>query len=222
MSAGLHAVFLDRDGTINVKATEGDYITRPEQLQLIGGAAEGIRMLNRARVPVVVITNQRGIALGRMNETDLMAVHSRLREMLLQYGASIDTILYCPHDKGVCACRKPGTLLFRRAQSLLGLATLRHTVMIGDSPSDVEAGRRVGARTVLLRPRENAPQRRDAAPTLLHAVRRELGLRLTGLTPAHDLHSRFPLYNSRSRPQSDPEDAPRSYTEPGDQGQACM
>ncbi len=174
MAGGLHAVFLDRDGTINVKAPEGDYITRPEQLQLLGGAAEGIRMLNRARVPVVVITNQRGIALGRMNETDLMAVHSRLRQLLLQHDASIDAILYCPHDKGVCACRKPGTLLLRRARCLLGLSTLGETVMIGDSPSDVEAGRRAGARTVLLGPWEDEPQRLDLAPTLLHAVQREL------------------------------------------------
>jgi D-glycero-D-manno-heptose 1,7-bisphosphate phosphatase len=176
MAGRLDAVFLDRDGTINVKAPESDYITRPEQLQLLDGAAEGIRMLNRTGVPVVVITNQRGIALRRMNETDLMTVHSRLRELLLQHDAAIDAIFYCPHDKGVCACRKPGTLLLRRAKASLGLGTLRHSVMIGDSPRDIEAGRRAGARTVLLGPWEDAPQGLDVAPTLLHAVRRELGL----------------------------------------------
>ena len=182
MGGRLDAVFLDRDGTINVKAPEGDYITRPEQLELLGGAAEGIRMLNRAEVPVIVITNQRGIALGRMSESDLTSVHSRLRELLSKHDASIDAIFYCPHDKGVCACRKPGTLLFRRAQSLLGLATLRHTVMIGDSPSDIEAGWRAGARAVLLCPGEETPQRRDAAPTLLDAVRCELGGRPSAVT----------------------------------------
>lgn len=176
MGGPLNAVFLDRDGTINVKAPGGDYITRPDQLELLGGAAEGIRMLNRAGVPVVVITNQRGIALGRMNEADLLEVHARLRELLSHHGASIDAIFYCPHDKGVCACRKPGTLLLRRAQASLGLATLRQTVMIGDSPSDVEAGVCAGARTVLLGSCEGAPHRRDVAPTLLHAVRRELDL----------------------------------------------
>jgi D-glycero-D-manno-heptose 1,7-bisphosphate phosphatase len=174
-AGALHAAFLDRDGTINVKAAEGDYITRPEQLELLAGAAEGIGMLNRAGVPVVVITNQRGIALGRMDEADLESVHARLREMLREHGASLDSILYCPHDKGVCACRKPGTLLFREAQSRLGLATLRHTVMIGDSASDVEAGRRAGTRTVLLNPVEDAPERPDVAPTLLRAVQRALG-----------------------------------------------
>jgi D-glycero-D-manno-heptose 1,7-bisphosphate phosphatase len=175
-AGGLHAVLLDRDGTINVKAPEGDYITRPEQLELLGGAAESIRMLNRARVPVVVITNQRGIALGRMTETDLMTVHSRLRELLSQHDAAIEAIFHCPHDKGVCACRKPGTLLLRRAQSLLGLTTLRQTVMIGDSASDVEAGRCAGARTVLLGPGDDARRGLDVAPTLLDAVRRELSL----------------------------------------------
>lgn len=174
MARRLDAVFLDRDGTINAKAAEGDYITRPEQLQLIPGAADGIRILNRARVSTVVITNQRGVALGRMDETDLMAVHSRMRELLSDQSASVDAIFYCPHDEGVCACRKPGTLLLRRAQAFLGLTTLRHTIMIGDSSSDVEAGRRVGARTVFLDPRAASTQRRDVAPTLLHAVRREL------------------------------------------------
>ena len=170
----MDAVFLDRDGTINVKAPEGDYIVRPQQLELLGGAAEAIRMLNRAGVPVVVITNQRGIALGRMDETDLMAVHSRLRELLSEHDASIDAIFYCPHDKDACACRKPGTLMLRRAQSLLELTTLRHTVMIGDAPSDVEAGRRAGARTILLARDEDASERCHVEPTLLAAVRREL------------------------------------------------
>ena len=174
MARRLDAVFLDRDGKINVKAPEGEYITRPEQLQLLPGAGEGIRILNRAGVAVVVITNQRGVALGRMDEADLTTVHSRLQELLAGHGARIDGIFYCPHDKGVCDCRKPGTLLLRRARSALGLTTLRHSVMIGDSQSDVEAGQRAGARTVLLDPRGVAPQRADVAPTLLDAVRREL------------------------------------------------
>jgi D-glycero-D-manno-heptose 1,7-bisphosphate phosphatase len=174
MARRLDAVFLDRDGTINVKAPEGEYITRPEELQLLPGAGEGVRMLNRAGVPVVVITNQRGIALGRMDEADLTAVHLRLGDLLGQHEARIDGIFYCPHDKGVCECRKPGTLLLRRARSSLGLTTLRYSVMIGDSPSDVEAGRRAGARTVLLGPRENEARPSDVAPTLLDAVRRQL------------------------------------------------
>ncbi|MGO9901853.1 MAG: D-glycero-alpha-D-manno-heptose-1,7-bisphosphate 7-phosphatase [Solirubrobacteraceae bacterium] len=164
---------LDRDGTINVKAPEGEYITRPEQLQMLPGAAEGIRILNRAGVPVVVITNQRGVALGRMDETDLMAVHERLRQLLWDHDAWVDGIFHCPHDEGMCACRKPGTLLLRRARAFLRLTTLRDSVMIGDSFIDVEAGRRAGARTVLLGAHVAGPQV-DVAPTLLDAVRREI------------------------------------------------
>lgn len=176
MTGRLDAVLLDRDGTINVKAPEGDYITAPEQLELLPGAGEAIRLLNQAGVPAVVITNQRGVALGRMEESDLRAVHARLRELLRDHDAWVDAIFYCPHDKGECACRKPGILMLRRAGAYLGLTTLRYAVMIGDSPSDVEAGRRAGARTVLLRTGRATPAGIEVAPTLLVAVQRELDL----------------------------------------------
>lgn len=182
MARRLDAVFLDRDGTINVKAPAGHYITGPEQLKLLPGAAEAIRILNRAGVPTVVVTNQRGIALGRMEEADLRAVHGRLHQLLGEQDAWLDGVFYCPHDLEMCACRKPGTLMLDRARALLGLTTLRHTAMIGDSPTDVQAGRRAGARTVLLGA-SAAPRGRTAAagtvvaPTLLDAVRGQLALR---------------------------------------------
>ena len=145
------AALLDRDGTINVKAPEGEYIVRPGDVELLPGAGEAIRVLNGAGVPVVVVTNQRGIALGHMTEADLAAVHRRLAELLGAHGARLDAVFHCPHHVGTCACRKPGTLLLERARAHLGLATLRNSVMIGDSPADVQAGRAAGARTVLLR-----------------------------------------------------------------------
>jgi D-glycero-D-manno-heptose 1,7-bisphosphate phosphatase len=170
------AVLLDRDGTINVKAPEGDYITRPEQVELLPGAAEAIAALNRAGVPVVVVTNQRGIALGRMTEADLDAVHGRLRELLESRGARLGPIFHCPHDEGVCACRKPGTLLLEQARDDLGLETLEQSVMIGDSDSDVIAGRAAGARAFLIGGNgdRSAPRGVAAAPSLLDAVRRVL------------------------------------------------
>jgi D-glycero-D-manno-heptose 1,7-bisphosphate phosphatase len=176
----LDAVFLDRDGTINVKAPDGGYITGPDQLELLPGAAEAIRLLNHAGVPAVVITNQRGVGLGRMDESDLAAVHARLNQLLREHGAQVDGIFYCPHNSGTCDCRKPGTLLLRRAGAFLGLATLRHTVMIGDSPTDVEAGRRAGARTVLLDPGGAAPEGTEVASSLVDAVHGELALHTAG------------------------------------------
>lgn len=144
------AALLDRDGTINIKAREGEYVTRPDEMRLLPGAAEAISRLNAARVPVAVVTNQRGIALGRMTEEDLHEVHGRMTALLGAAGASIDGIFHCPHEIGTCSCRKPGTLLLEQAKEHLGLATLEGSVMIGDSLSDVLAGRAVGARTVLL------------------------------------------------------------------------
>jgi D-glycero-D-manno-heptose 1,7-bisphosphate phosphatase len=145
------AALLDRDGTINVKAPEGEYLTEPAQLVLLPGAAAAVRALNDAGVPVLIVTNQRGIALGRMTEDGLAAVHTRLRDLLHdEAGAWIDGIFHCPHDRGACDCRKPGTLLLRRAAEYAGIAGLQDAVMIGDSLGDVRAGRAVGARSILL------------------------------------------------------------------------
>jgi D-glycero-D-manno-heptose 1,7-bisphosphate phosphatase len=171
-AAAPRAVLLDRDGTINVKAPEGEYITAPEQLELLPGAGEAIAELARAGVPVVVVTNQRGIARGLMTEADLAAVHGRLSERLRVHGGHITAYLHCPHERGTCDCRKPGTLMLRQAQELVGLDSLADTVMIGDAVSDVEAGRRAGARSILLRAGGDSRVRGwELAPTLLDAVR---------------------------------------------------
>jgi len=161
---------------VNVKAPEGSYITGPGQLALIPGAGEAIRALNRARIPVVVLTNQRGVALGWMTERDLAAVHARLRTLLSAHGASVGRIFHCPHEYGECDCRKPGTAMLERAREHLGLASLHDSVMIGDSMSDVQAGLAVGARTVLLGAGSRSlPAGVEVAASLLDAVRRALG-----------------------------------------------
>jgi len=169
------AVLLDRDGTVNVKAPDGRYVTNAADLRLLPGAAQAIRALNDAGVPVAIVTNQRGIALGCIDETDLEAVHMRLRELLSEERAHVDGIFHCPHEKGVCRCRKPGTMLLRRAQAHFGLATLRRSVMIGDSRSDVVAGWRAGARSILLTPvGVTSPNGTESASSLLEAVHRIL------------------------------------------------
>ena len=148
MSRWPAAAFLDRDGTINVKAPEGDYIDSPLRVELMEGAADAIRRLNETGVPVLVVTNQRGIALGRMSEADLARVHERLADLLAEGDARVDGWYHCPHDKGVCECRKPGVAMLERAAAEHGIARLDRTVIAGDSEADVEAGRRVGATTV--------------------------------------------------------------------------
>jgi D-glycero-D-manno-heptose 1,7-bisphosphate phosphatase len=141
--------FLDRDGTINVKAPEGSYIERPEDVVLLPGAAHAIRALNDAHVHVVVVTNQRGIALGRMSEDDVAAVHRQLAHLLrVETEGHIDAIYHCPHAEGACDCRKPATGLLLRAREQWPWIDYPLSVMIGDSNSDVEAGRALGMRTL--------------------------------------------------------------------------
>ncbi|HEX8206848.1 MAG TPA: HAD family hydrolase [Solirubrobacteraceae bacterium] len=167
------AAFLDRDGTINVKAPEGEYVESPSEVRLLDGAAPAIAALNAAGIPVIVVTNQRGIALGKMSEEDLAAVHARLSELLAEEGARVDAFYFCPHEKGTCDCRKPGTAMLEWAARDHDL-DLRGSFLVGDSESDVEAGRRVGAKTVLIAPspRPSAadltlPSLRDAVEALL-------------------------------------------------------
>jgi D-glycero-D-manno-heptose 1,7-bisphosphate phosphatase len=146
--AGLSAVFLDRDGVINVKAPEGEYVTSWSSFAFAPGALEGLRLLSGLGVPVVVVTNQRGIARGRMSEADLAEIHDRMRAEVAGADGRIDAVYHCPHEGG-CECRKPGTLLFRQAADDLGVDPGRSAV-VGDRASDMEAATAIGALRVLV------------------------------------------------------------------------
>lgn len=164
--------FLDRDGTINEPPAEGDYVTSPGQVRLLPGAGAAVRRLNRLPAPVVVVTNQRGIALGLMGEEDLAAVNARLEDLLAAEGAHLDAILHCPHEKGGCDCRKPGTGMFERATRELDGVTVAGAAMIGDAAIDIEAGNRLGLTTVRLgTSAEGDPPADLAASDLAEAVR---------------------------------------------------
>ncbi len=141
------AVLLDRDGTVNVKAPEGSYVTAPGQLALLPGAGAAVRRLRAAGVPVFVVTNQRGVARGLMSRDDLDAVHARLLSLL---DTGIDGIYACVHEAGACDCRKPlPGLLHRVAREHPGV-DLRRSAMVGDAASDVAAGAAAGCTTVRL------------------------------------------------------------------------
>lgn len=155
-------VFVDRDGTINLDVP---YCSCPEDLVLLPGSAEAIRLLNNAGFPVVVVTNQSGIARGYFTEADLDRIHLRMKNLLGAYGARVDAIYCCPHHPNAgCPCRKPGTELALRAARELGL-NLGSSFVIGDSEADIEMGRRVGARTVQIHQGEPA-----ASARLSHCV----------------------------------------------------
>ena len=144
------AVFLDRDGVINRKAPEGAYITRLEDLHILPGAAEAINSLHRAGFTVIVVTNQRCVARGLMATSELDLLHQEMCRRLAVLGALIDGIYYCPHDTmPVCACRKPAPGMLFIAAGEHGI-DLSKSWMIGDSDSDIEAGRSAGCRTAKL------------------------------------------------------------------------
>lgn len=139
-------VLLDRDGTLNVRI-EGGYVTRPDELELLPGAAAGVGRLAALGCPVVVVTNQRGVARGLLSRTDLKAVHARLAQDLAAADGRVDAVAVCPHDEGECSCRKPRDGLFREALARAPWADPRRCLMIGDMPSDLEPARGLGMRT---------------------------------------------------------------------------
>ncbi len=151
-------VFLDRDGTVNVKAATGQYVTSPAELSLIPRAATAIRRLNTASVRVIMVTNQRWLSFPAHNFSDYARVHARLRELLAADGAHIDAAYYCPHAHGSCGCRKPSPGMLQRAAREHGF-TLDAAVMIGDAETDVAAGRAAGTATVLLRSEQQTVSR---------------------------------------------------------------
>ncbi|MYR57340.1 HAD-IIIA family hydrolase [Streptomyces sp. SID625] len=144
--------FLDRDGTVNAAPPPGLYLTRPEELRLLPGAAEAVRTLNRRGHRVVVVTNQRGVARGLVTSVELAAVERRLAELLGAEGAHWDGYYVCPHAADSCRCRKPRPGLLEAAARDIPRLSLPDAVMIGDSETDVGAGRAAGCRTVRLAP----------------------------------------------------------------------
>lgn len=172
------AAFLDRDGVINQKMPEGQYVTRWEEMLFLPGAAEAIFLLHRAGFRVIVVSNQRCVAKGLLTVQGLDSIHRCMCEKFAAAGATIDGVYYCPHDnQPPCSCRKPapGLLLKAAREHQLDLA---RSWMIGDSDTDVAAGRYAGCKTArLLNSAENANERADViVPSLLDAVRQILRL----------------------------------------------
>jgi D-glycero-D-manno-heptose 1,7-bisphosphate phosphatase len=154
MSAQRPAVFLDKDGTV---LKDVPYNVDPRRMQLASGVAEGLRALGRLDWPLIVVSNQAGVARGLFPEESLGAVTDELRRMFAGQGAQLHDLYYCPHDaNGIdtryavrCTCRKPepGMLLVAAREHRIDLA---RSWMVGDTLDDVEAGRRAGCRAILI------------------------------------------------------------------------
>ena len=145
------AIFLDRDGTINV---EKNYLIAPVDLVLLPGVGEALRRGREAGYLLIVVTNQSGVARGYFAASDVEALHMHLQNELRPFGVQIDAFYLCPHHPehgaGPCDCRKgePGMLLQAAREHHIDLAA---SWMIGDKRSDVEAGIKAGCRSILVR-----------------------------------------------------------------------
>ena len=149
---------LDRDGVLNRKLPEGEYVSAWEHFDLLPGVAEAIGKLKQAGLRVLVVSNQRGIALGLYRAEDVDRIHAQLQKELEAHGAQIDGFYFCPHDKGACNCRKPLPGLFQQAQAQFPDIQPESSVMIGDSLSDIEFGRNLGMTTIFI---EGDPKARE-------------------------------------------------------------
>src|SRR5689334_22295742 len=131
---------------------DAHYIKSPEQVRLIPGAAAAVKRLNDAGVPVIVVTNQSGIARGIFTVKDYEAVRTRFEALLAEQGAHVDASYYCPHlpdDPPECNCRKPATLMFEKAISDFRLDP-DNVAYIGDRWRDVVASRKLGGRGIMI------------------------------------------------------------------------
>jgi histidinol-phosphate phosphatase family protein len=147
--SGRPAAFLDRDGTIIHDAT---YVRDPRDVELLPGAADAIRRLNALDVPVIVVTNQSGIARGYLGPDDYERVRQRLDALLAESGARIDATYMCPHFPditGPCDCRKPGLELYHRAIADHQLDPTR-SLFTGDRCRDVVPAIALGGLGILL------------------------------------------------------------------------
>lgn len=185
----IRCVFLDRDGVINRKPPEGAYIARWSDFHILPGAEAAIAALNRAAIRVIVISNQRGIALGYYTASDVDALHARLLQHLAERGARIDAFYFCPHDKDSCDCRKPKTALFEQAFRDFPDASRSNSIVIGDSLSDIDAARNLGVPSIFIQgdPATQKPGAETAAARadlVAHSLAEALEALLPGLTAA--------------------------------------
>lgn len=173
------AIFLDRDGTINV---EKEYLYRVEDWEWIPGAVEAIKLINQMGWLVIVVTNQAGVARGYYTEDDVDVLHRHVDKLLAVEGAKVNAYYYCPHhpefgDGRECECRKPNSGMLLAAGRYLDI-DLGRSYLIGDKSSDIDAAQNVGVTPIIVMTgygRQEADQISDSvmrADDILDAVKR--------------------------------------------------
>ena len=153
-------LFLDRDGVINRRLID-DYVKSWSEFEFEVGALEAIVTFSKVFGRIFIVTNQQGIAKGLMTEADLHLVHNQMVAEIKRVGGKIDRIYFCPHwSKDGCDCRKPKTGMALQAKAEFPEIDFTKSVMVGDSPSDIEMGHQLDMKTVFIGT-ENAPPYTD-------------------------------------------------------------
>lgn len=164
------AVFLDRDGTLNARPAEHDYVRSLDEFTWLPGAREGAAVLARAGYTLTVASNQRGVARGLVTEEVLSEIEQHIQEGLARHGCRIEAFRYCTHDLAdACSCRKPEPGLIIDLARELDL-DIDRCWMIGDSESDVAAGRAAECRTALITHGRDSTKADVRAGSLLEAA----------------------------------------------------
>lgn len=164
------AVFLDRDGVINeVLTNRVKFVNNPKQFYFLPGVEEAIKSLNEYFDYVFVVTNQGGIGLGYMKEKQLHKIHEFMVTELEKKGATIHEVAYCSHKpKAGCECRKPNSKMILDLGEKYKI-DLNKSYMVGDTDTDIQAGKKAGTRTVFIG--ENDPLADAVCPSLKEAAR---------------------------------------------------
>ena len=147
----MKTLFLDRDGVVN-KKIENDYVRNWEQFEFLPNVIEALKILNSLFDRIIIVTNQRGIGRGLMSEKDLEDIHKNMLSVLNKEGIKIDKVYYCPHDykKETCNCRKPKIGMALLAKKDFPDIDFRDSIMVGDSLSDIEFGKKAGMKSFLI------------------------------------------------------------------------
>ena len=144
----LDTLFLDRDGVIN-KKLEGRYVSDFSEFEFMKGAVDAIAKLTIAFNRIIIITNQQGIAKEIMSASDLHTLHAKMEDSIEISGGKIDKIYYCPHLASIdCKCRKPNTGMIEEALLDFPKIVIKESYLVGDSESDIEAGKRMNLKTI--------------------------------------------------------------------------
>ena len=155
-------LFLDRDGVINKKIKNG-YVLNVSMFEFLDGVLSAFPILSQTFGRIIVITNQRGIGRGLMSTKDLESIHNFMIKEIEKVGGKIDAVFYCPHDyeREKCSCRKPNIGMALQSKERFKDIDFKKSIVVGDSLSDIEFGKNIGAYSVFIDKNNKKPDLAD-------------------------------------------------------------